>query len=225
MRTGPRRSERNRRSSCDTPLDTAARDAELLQQLEKSFGRSADQAGDHLVCAPGCSDCCHGPFPVTPLDVSRLRRGLAALARRDAERARALGRRARAAVAVLTPGFPGEPRRGSLDANVQALDRFFERHATLACPALDAAGRCELYEHRPVSCREYGPPLRYGDERAAPCPLCFTKASPQEIERCRYTPDPDGLEEAILARLVEAADGEPGGDWQTLIAFALANPG
>ena len=70
-----------------------------------------------------------------------------------------------------------------------------------------------------LSCRNFGPPLRFHDERARPCRLCFTEASAEEIERCRYTPDPDGLEERILADLVE----RPGTEWQTLIAFVLTD--
>ena len=199
-------------------VDIAGKDRELLVVLEQGFAQAARRAGDHLVCAPGCSDCCHGPFPITPLDVRRLRDGLRELERKDPERAAGLRRRARVAVEVLAEGFPGDPASGRIRIDMDELDRFFERHRAMACPALDAAGRCELYQHRPVGCRDYGPPLVYDGEPAPPCPLCFKDATPDEVERCRYEPDPTDIESEILAQLVEGPDEE----WQTLIAFALA---
>jgi Fe-S-cluster containining protein len=200
--------------------DVETRDAELLQVLDAGFERVARRSGTHLACRPGCSECCHGPFPVTPLDVQRLRRGIRTLEQRDPARAAAVRARARAAVATMHDGYPGDSRSGRLDAGIEELDGFFERHGGLACPALDEHGRCELYDHRPVGCRDFGPPLRFDDELVAPCRLCFAEASADEIERCRYEPDPDGLEDGILSDLVD----EPGGQWQTLIAFALAEP-
>ena len=81
-----------------------------------------------------------------------------------------------------------------------------------------STGRCDLYDWRPVSCRTYGPPARFGKEDAPPCRLCFRGAAPGVIERCRIEPDREGLEETILRGL-----GVRGGeDWETLIAFALA---
>ena len=100
----------------------------------------------------------------------------------------------------------------------QVGDRFFERHSSLACPALDPeSGRCDLYSWRPVSCRTYGPPARFGGEQTPPCRLCFVGVPPEEVEACRMEPDREGLEESILAGM-----GVSGGDdWETLIAFPL----
>lgn len=43
------------------------------------------------------------------------------------------------------------------------------------CPALDAGGRCRLYEHRPRICRKYGIPLWHPDRphEVRCCPLNF----------------------------------------------------
>jgi len=204
-------------------LGPEAADRQLLRVIDDGFARAAAVAGPWLVCAPGCDDCCHGPFPVTVLDADRLRRGLAELERSDPARTRAIGERAREAVRQLSDGFPGEIETGRLRPEPEALDRFFERHARLACPALDpASGRCELYDWRPVACRTYGPPLRFAGIDAAHCPLCFRGAGEQEIERCRTEPDAGGLEQAMLA----TTGVPPGEEWETLIAFALArSPG
>ena len=187
--------------------------------IERDFSESARRAGDWLVCRPGCTECCIGPFPITRLDALRLREGLAAL---EPARAAAVVARARNAVAELEDGFPGDHAAGRLADDEAALDRFFERHAARACPALDTtSGRCELYEARPVSCRTYGPPVSFAGEPAPPCRLCFVGADPATIERCRFEPDPEGLEQRVLAKLGFTA----GEDWETLIAFALAGRG
>jgi Fe-S-cluster containining protein len=193
-------------------------DERLLRVLDADLAEAARRAGDRLACRPGCSACCIGPFPITRLDVRRLRRGLERLAGVDPGRAEDVRLRARAAVAALFESYPGDAASGRLDADEARLDSFFERHAGLACPALDpVSGRCELYEWRPVSCRTYGPPVRFGDEASPPCDLCFVGADDAIVEACRVEPDRDGLEQAILAALGVRA----GEDWETLIAFAL----
>ena len=196
-------------------------DRELCATLDRQFKAAARRAGELLVCRAGCDACCRGPFPITRLDARRLRAGLDRLERDDPHAARAIHDRAARAVETLRDGFPGDPRSGSLCRDEAALDRFFERHAALDCPALAPdSGRCELYAARPVSCRTYGPPVRFGDVASPPCDLCFRNATPGEIEACRFAPDEEGLEEAILRAI--GAQGPD--DWETLVAFALVRP-
>ena len=76
-------------------------------------------------------------------------------------------------------------------------------------------GRCELYDHRPLTCRTFGPPVRIGETDLPPCRLCFQGAPEETVEACRVEPDPHGLEDRLIARL----SGE-----ETLIAFAVASP-
>ena len=200
-----------------TQGDPEPADRLLLARLESDFAGAAANAGEWLKCAAGCSQCCYGPFPVTRLDVWRLKRGLEGLREREPDRAAGVERRARQAVEQLTPGYPGDPASGKLAGDEPRLDAFIERHRSMPCPALDpGSGRCELYEHRPVTCRTYGPPLLFDTEGAPHCPLCFDGAEEAEIERCRYRPDPEDLESEALARL-----GASGPDWETLIAFGL----
>jgi Fe-S-cluster containining protein len=197
------------------PLERA--DRRLLRVLDASMAEAtarAARSGHDLACRPGCTGCCHGPFPINGLDAARLRRGLADLASRDPERAAALVERARALLPILRPDFPGDPESGIL-ADDDSADPYFERHASLPCPALDpATGCCELYSWRPLSCRTFGPPVRIGEADLPPCDLCFQGASPEEIEACRVEPDPEGIEE----RLIDRFDAEH----ETLIALVLS---
>lgn len=188
-------------------------DRRLLHVIDEAMTEAARRAGPHLACRPGCTGCCHGPFPINGLDAARLRRGLAELAARDPERAAALVERARALLPILAPDFPGDVATGVL-ADDEA-DAYFERHAALPCPALDPpTGRCELYAHRPLSCRTYGPPVRIGATDLPPCDLCFQGARPEEVEDCRVEPDPDGAEDRLVRRFHA--------EEETLIAFVLA---
>jgi len=195
-------------------------DRDLLAALDDGFDEVARRAGSWLPCGPGCGHCCHGPFPITRLDVRRLRRGWRDLRLRASERALAIRRRAREAAATLRGSFPGSGVDAGRPArDERALDRLLRRHRSMPCPVLDPrSGRCELYAARPVACRTYGPPLLFEGEEAASCPLCFRGADRATIRRCRFEPDRDRLETAILTHMGVA----PGEEWETLIAFALA---
>lgn len=197
------------------PDPPARADRRLLQVVDAAMAEAARRAGGRLACRPGCTGCCHGPFPVNGLDAARLRRGLAELAARDPERAAAIVERARALLPVLSPDFPGDAATGAL-ADDDSADAYFERHAALPCPVLDPeTGRCELYAHRPLSCRTFGPPVRIGDADLPPCDLCFQGSPPEEVEASRVEPDPHGIEDRLVRRF-EAEE-------ETLIAFVMGN--
>ena len=190
--------------------------------MDAAIAAAARRAGPQLVCRAGCSERCIGPFPNTRLDAWRLREGLEALRQSDPPRAEAIESRARAAVDRLRDGFPGDAERGLLTGNEEAEDRFLEQHSDMPCPALDPASQtCDLYAHRPISRRTYGPPVRFNGENLPPCRLCFTTAQPQAVEACRVEPDKDGLERLILNRLKrDDLEGR-----ETLIAWAVGDPG
>jgi len=197
--------------------DWEAPDRQLVENLERALGEGAVRAGPHLACRPGCIECCIGPFPITLLDAWRLQRAMEELERTDPVRAARIRGRARNAIREMSEDFPGDLASGLLRGDLEAEDRFFERHAALPCPLLDPdTGLCELYAARPLSCRTFGLPVRIGEENLPPCHLCFRDASAQEIEACRVLIDPEGLEDQILG---------DAGEVETLIAFALAGCG
>lgn len=199
-------------------LGIAREDRRLLKVAGEAMAEAARRAsredgGSWLACRPGCTECCHGPFPINQLDARRLREGMAELATRDPERAAAVAGRARAQISVLREGFPGDPATGLLEDDDEAAEPYFARHGSLPCPALDPeTGRCDLYAHRPLSCRTFGPPVRIGDTALPPCHLCFQGADAEAIESCRVEPDPHGVEDRIVGRL---------GEEETLIALVL----
>ncbi|MGD0368188.1 MAG: YkgJ family cysteine cluster protein [Acidobacteriaceae bacterium] len=193
-----------------------SRDPLLVQIVDAAVADAAHRSGSWLKCAPGCTQCCIGVFPISQLDAARLRDGLAALDSTDPERASALRQRAGQSVARLTPDFPGDPRSGLLDDSRSAD---FENFANdEPCPVLDpATGLCDLYAARPITCRVFGPPLQTEDGLGV-CELCFHGATPEEIAACEVHLDSDSLESSLTAE-AEQAIGRSG---STIIAWALA---
>jgi Fe-S-cluster containining protein len=204
-------------------------DQKLVQIVDAAFAESARKSGAWLVCKPGCTECCPGPFPISQLDAARLRAGLERLAVTSPAEAAAIRRRAQQAVARLADSFPGDPRTGLLHEDEEAIEQFEDFADDEPCPALstDGRGRCELYADRPLTCRVFGPPMRslhMGAERAddvialGHCELCYHGATPEQIAACELDPQTDELEEKLNAQ-VEQRSGVRG---QTIIAFALA---
>ena len=198
-----------------------AGDAELVQIMDANLAEAARRAGARLACRIGCTQCCHGAFPITALDALRLRAGMEARRAADPARAQALEQRARAWIAEHGAHFPGDPATGALGASEEDRARFAGFAEDAACPALDpASGRCEVYAWRPMTCRVFGPPVRSAGENGEPglghCELCFTAATPEEVAACEM-PVPHQLEQQLL--------DEIGGAEETVVAFALLSGG
>jgi hypothetical protein len=99
-----------------------------------------------------------------------------------------------AAIRALVEAWPAERRQALAELGPE--DR---------CAALDAGGRCKIYEARPIVCRSHGAPIR------------MRRASLPVIESCfrnftRTEPAPDCvLDQETLSALVLAVDREAGG--------------
>ncbi len=197
-----------------------AADQQLVQIVDAALADAARRSGEWLVCRPGCTQCCIGPFAISQLDAERLRHGMKELSRTDPARAERVRKRAKESAARLGPSFPGDPATGILDEGAEAEERFAEFADEEPCPALDPeTGTCDMYAYRPMTCRTFGPPVRSGPEGGlGVCELCFHGATDDEIARCEMVPDPDDLETKLL-REMETASGEHG---CTIVAFCLA---
>ena len=187
----------------------------LVQIVDAAVADAYFRGGAHLVCHPGCSQCCIGVFPIAQQDAARLREGLAAA---PPDKAQTIRTRVIDSLARLDPWFPGELSTGILHEDHEAAILFEEFANDEPCPVLDpATGTCDLYEHRPILCRTFGPPMRTPEDNLGTCELCFIHASTEEIAACELDPSvPD--QEADNNEAWDAAHHTHG---ETLIAYAL----
>jgi len=192
-------------------------DHKLIQIVDAALAEATRKSGAWLACRPGCTQCCIGVFPINQLDALRLKRGLRQLGEESPQRAAAIRERARESIARLSHDFPGDPATGILDESEAGAHRFDGFANDEPCPALDPeTGLCELYEHRPMTCRVFGPPVR-SDDGLGVCELCFQGATTEQIAACEMTPDPEDMESRLLEK-VEKTSAVRG---HTIVAFAL----
>lgn len=187
--------------------------------MDTALVEAKRKSGDWLVCHPGCTQCCIGPFPISQLDAARLRQGLKDLESAEPERAKRVRQRAGESVARLAPDFPGDRETGILAEDAASEARFAGFADDEPCPALDpATGLCDLYSARPMTCRTFGPPVRSGSEGAlGVCELCYHGASDKEIAACEMVADPENLEGKLLKRSEKSEVAR-----NTIVAFCLA---
>lgn len=206
-----------------SPLSRPEGDHRLVQILDSALADASRRAGNFLACRPGCTPCCVGVFAINQLDAVRLREGLAELERSDPAGAERVRERARDSVARLSPDFPGDSATGLLADGKRAQRKFEDFANDEPCPALDpTTGTCDLYAHRPTTCRAFGPPVRSrgpdGEAGLGHCELCFHGATEEQITACEMQVDPDNLERSLLHAL--ESKGAP--SRRTIVAFALA---
>lgn len=183
---------------------------DILDHADAHFARVAAEQPEALQCRLGCTLCCLGLFEIQAADVAVIARGLSEL-----EPERRAGIVARAARVVIETGHPDLRSAGEREREL-----FFEATSDVPCPALDSAGGCAIYAHRPLVCRTFGIPIREGATYLGQeCELNFTAASPEEKERAAWDllwedavgpEDQYTVPEAILiaARLLEADGAE-----------------
>jgi Fe-S-cluster containining protein len=199
-------------------------DHAFVALIDGAFADAAARSGPHLLCRPGCTQCCIGVFAIGPADALRLKQGLSALKQTDPDRAADVQARAAASWSRLKPEFPGNVSTGILavdnddtDSSGDPVASFEDFANDEPCPALDpATGTCDLYASRPETCRVFGPPVPTG-EGFGVCELCFQTATAQEIGKAAIMLPPDELSENLDQAAVAA--GEPSGS--TVIAFVL----
>src|ERR1700722_14698406 len=191
---------------------------QLIQIVDTAVADAYRRGGHHLVCHPGCSQCCIGVFPIAHEDGARLREGLAALEQIDPEKYLRIRTRVAESLTRPPPWFPGHPPPGILNEAHEAAILFEEFANDEPCPVLDlTTGTCDLYEHRPILCRTFGPPMRTAENNLATCELCFIHATTEEIAACELDPTIPAQEETSN----EAFNAAHNLHGQTLIAYAL----
>ena len=165
----------------DPPPHAPPMPDQLIQIVDAAVADAYRRGGPHLVCRPGCSQCCIGVFPIAHEDAARLREGLAALAQTDPARA-APHPQARVAD-IPHPPRPLVPRRPSPPASSPKTTKppSSSKSSPTTSPApssTSTTGTCDLYEHRPILCRTFGPPMRTAGRTTSPPASSATSTPP-----------------------------------------------
>jgi Fe-S-cluster containining protein len=195
----------------------------LVQIVDVALASATQRSGPHLICCPGCTQCCIGVFPISQQDAARLREGLNALEQTDPQRAARIRARTAESLTRLAPHFPGDPATGILSEDYETSPLFADESEDALgdnelCPVLDPmTGTCDLYEHRPIVCRTFGPPMRTLEGNLATCELCYIHASTEEIAAAELDP----MIPAREAASNEAFNAAHNFHGETIIAYAL----
>lgn len=111
-----------------------------------------------------------------------------------------------AAIEALVAGWPADRRAALADTGPE--DR---------CAALDPAGRCKIYEARPIVCRSHGAPIRMRRDSLPVIESCFRNFTHTE-------PAADCvLDQETLSALTLAVDRDAGGSGDRVDLAALVN--
>ncbi len=192
------------------------RDNELLHVVDNWLEKANRAGGDQIACHKGCTQCCYGAFAINRLDAQRLQRGLNELADHDLERAQRVVQRSADWLERNVDFFPGDMETGVLHETPEAEEIFEEYANDEPCPALDPETKtCDLYAHRPMTCRVFGPVVR-NEDGLGTCELCFTTATPEQIAAAEVPLEGGEKEDALNACLERS-----GGKGRTIVAFAL----
>ncbi|HIJ96944.1 MAG TPA: YkgJ family cysteine cluster protein [Desulfuromonadales bacterium] len=159
----------------------------LLRDVDTWFHTCSQSHPEHILCRDGCSSCCRGLFDVTLLDALYLKQGvdlLPAALQHDIMRA------AESRLSSLSYQFPFFIEPWLLNGiPEEKWDQLMPEEDETPCVLLSGAGRCLVYNHRPMTCRLNGIPLidvsgeEFFDEW---CSLNFKNLDPRPLEELRY---------------------------------------
>ena len=127
---------------------------QIRRQADQAFVQIDKAHPGEVACKPGCDDCCHALFDLSPVEAFALATAFLALPRN--QRREALRRAKKAA-----DEFDKVLKTALALAEEERLGVF--SRARVACPLLQK-GRCLLYGDRPLTCRLYGVPVASGGQ-------------------------------------------------------------
>ena len=133
----------------------------LAAQAEAAFDKIQQEHPECVKCAKECSDCCHALFDVTLIEALYMNykftaafegNALETLLERANKSDRVIHKLKRDATKALNSGA----------TESELLAKMAEYR--VPCPLLNASNLCDLYAHRPITCRLYGVPTAIGGQ-------------------------------------------------------------
>ncbi len=133
----------------------------FVAEVDAIFNKVKEAHPEAVKCGEGCDDCCYALFDLSLVEAMYLNQkfneSFSGAARSEVmQRA---DKADREAYKIKRKVFKAS-QEGRKAADI------LEEVASMRvrCPLLDEENRCDLYEHRPVTCRLYGIPTAYGGE-------------------------------------------------------------
>jgi Fe-S-cluster containining protein len=133
----------------------------LASQAEAAFDKIRQNHPDCVKCAKECSDCCHALFDITFIEALYINHKFKSAFEGNAletllERANASDRIIHKLKRDATKALHAGQEEGEILAKMAQY--------RVPCPLLNGNKLCDLYEHRPITCRLYGVPTAIGGQ-------------------------------------------------------------
>lgn len=133
----------------------------MRAEADALFRHISSNYASCVTCHPGCSDCCHALFDLSLIEAMYLNAAFQKAFPPGRERSKILEK------ASVADRNLARAKRALYEAEKkgESAEKIMEKAAALrmACPLLDENNHCQLYEHRPITCRLYGVPLAIGE--------------------------------------------------------------
>jgi len=124
----------------------------LVAKADQAFGKMQKDYGAYIKCKLHCSDCCHAIFGLFLIEAAYLQQHFNQLSRKERQAALLRGKKSEKEYRELE-------KRLKTYANDPQMASYSIGRERIRCPLLSDHRECNLYIHRPITCRVYGIPL------------------------------------------------------------------
>jgi Fe-S-cluster containining protein len=131
----------------------------LVKTVDDTFEKVKGEYPDEVKCKIECSDCCHAIFDITLIEALYINHQFnRKFEGKEKESILEKANRVDRKLYKLKKKAYQEYQKGRNEGEIIA-DFSVERSR---CPLLNQEDRCDLYDHRPITCRFYGIPTSIG---------------------------------------------------------------
>ncbi|MBF0550515.1 MAG: YkgJ family cysteine cluster protein [Deltaproteobacteria bacterium] len=126
---------------------------ELTAQADSAFAKVSGDYPEFVTCRAHCTDCCRAVFGVFIVEAINIADHFSQLPPEEQRLALIRAKRSDEEITRIKKKItidPDDPDKYSLDLANERLD----------CPLLNDNQECIIYEHRPITCRSYGIPVK-----------------------------------------------------------------
>lgn len=133
----------------------------IVDQADAVFKKVQEEHEECVRCCVGCSDCCHALFDLTLIEALYIKTQFDKVFK-DSARALIIERANEADRAVYRLKRQAFKDHENGKAETEILEEMAAQR--IRCPLLNSDDQCDLYAHRPLTCRLYGIPTVIGDK-------------------------------------------------------------